>query len=130
MLDSTFHNTQKRNFRKDPFESIDRGVQELVKIGVERGRSEKTTLKISVCGEHGGDPNRLPFSTQNILTLFPVHPFECQQRDWQQQNSITRRSVKIMLSLHFVSFEMRITPLIRTFCIGFFFSSRQKLHLD
>ena len=44
-------------FTVDPFVSIDsRGVGELVRIGVERGRAAKPGLKIGICGEHGGDP--------------------------------------------------------------------------
>ncbi len=41
----------------NPFASVDaEGVGELVKMGVERGRSTKPQLKTGVCGEHGGDP--------------------------------------------------------------------------
>ena len=46
----------------DPFHSIDaEGVGELVRIGVERGRSVKHRLAIGVCGEHGGDPISIGF---------------------------------------------------------------------
>jgi pyruvate,orthophosphate dikinase len=46
----------------DPFHSIDaEGVGELVRIGVERGRSVKHRLAIGVCGEHGGDPASIGF---------------------------------------------------------------------
>ena len=46
----------------DPFVSIDQaGVGELVKIGVERGRSAKPDLKTGICGEHGGDPRSIGF---------------------------------------------------------------------
>src|SRR6202035_959270 len=46
----------------DPFVSIDReGVGELVKIGVERGRSTRPKLKVGICGEHGGDPASVAF---------------------------------------------------------------------
>jgi pyruvate,orthophosphate dikinase len=31
-------------------------VGELMRIGVERGRSAKPGLKLGICGEHGGDP--------------------------------------------------------------------------
>jgi pyruvate, orthophosphate dikinase len=41
----------------NPFETIDPdGVGELVRLAVERGRATRPTLKIGVCGEHGGDP--------------------------------------------------------------------------
>ncbi len=41
----------------NPFKTLDpEGVAELVEMGVERGRSTKSSLKVGVCGEHGGDP--------------------------------------------------------------------------
>ena len=41
----------------NPFASVDvDGVGELVRMGVEKGRSTKPGLKTGVCGEHGGDP--------------------------------------------------------------------------
>jgi len=41
----------------NPFASIDPdGVSEMVRIGVDKGRSTKAGLKCGVCGEHGGDP--------------------------------------------------------------------------
>jgi pyruvate,orthophosphate dikinase len=49
-------------FDTDPFVSIDQdGVGELVRIGVERGRSAKPKLKLGICGEHGGDPSSVEF---------------------------------------------------------------------
>jgi pyruvate,orthophosphate dikinase len=43
--------------RANPFETIDQtGVGELVAMAAERGRAVKPTLKLGVCGEHGGDP--------------------------------------------------------------------------
>ncbi len=46
--------------KRNPFETIDKGgVGELVKIGAERGRSVKKSLKLGVCGEHGGDPESI-----------------------------------------------------------------------
>ncbi len=49
-------------YEKDPFVTLDiEGVGELVKLGVERGRSVKSDLKIGICGEHGGDPASIAF---------------------------------------------------------------------
>ena len=46
--------------KRNPFDTIDQtGVGELVRMGVERGRSTKPDLKIGVCGEHGGDPESI-----------------------------------------------------------------------
>ena len=47
---------------QDPFVRLDRsGVGELVRIGVGKGREEKTKLKVGICGEHGGDPESVEF---------------------------------------------------------------------
>ncbi|MFI5288066.1 MAG: putative PEP-binding protein, partial [Polyangia bacterium] len=44
----------------DPFVAIDRdGVGQLIKIGVDKGRSQKPKLKIGICGEHGGEPSSI-----------------------------------------------------------------------
>jgi pyruvate,orthophosphate dikinase len=47
---------------QDPFVTIDQeGVGELMRIGLERGRAVKPTLKAGVCGEHGGEPKSVEF---------------------------------------------------------------------
>jgi pyruvate,orthophosphate dikinase len=47
---------------KDPFQVIDfAGVGGLMQIGVEKGRSTKSDLKIGICGEHGGEPDSVKF---------------------------------------------------------------------
>jgi pyruvate, orthophosphate dikinase len=46
----------------NPFETLDQGgVGELMRIAVERGRSAKETIKLGICGEHGGDPKSVAF---------------------------------------------------------------------
>jgi len=43
--------------KQDPFISLDpKGVAELVRIAVERGRAKNPHLHLGICGEHGGDP--------------------------------------------------------------------------
>jgi pyruvate,orthophosphate dikinase len=45
---------------RNPFETVDEGgVGELVKLGTQRGRATKPSLKVGVCGEHGGDPESI-----------------------------------------------------------------------
>ncbi len=47
---------------KDPFMTIDvKGVGQLVKIAVEKGKSTNSNLKLGICGEHGGDPESIDF---------------------------------------------------------------------
>ena len=46
----------------NPFETIDvKGVGELIKIAVEKGKSANPDLEIGICGEHGGDPASVEF---------------------------------------------------------------------
>jgi pyruvate,orthophosphate dikinase len=60
----------------DPFVSIDRdGVGELVKIGVERGRTVRKKLKVGICGEHGGDPASVTFCHEVGLDYVSCSPF-------------------------------------------------------
>jgi pyruvate,orthophosphate dikinase len=35
--------------------------RELLKIAVERGKKSRPSLKIGICGEHGGDPKSIKF---------------------------------------------------------------------
>jgi pyruvate,orthophosphate dikinase len=52
----------RRILERDPFASLDTaGVGQLVAMGTERGRATKATLKVGVCGEHGGDPSSIHF---------------------------------------------------------------------
>jgi len=60
----------------DPFQSIDqKGVGELVKIAVQKGRSQKPELKIGICGEHGGDPESIAFFHTAGLNYVSCSPF-------------------------------------------------------
>jgi pyruvate, orthophosphate dikinase len=61
---------------KDPFVSIDvEGVGEMVRIGVEKGRSAKNHLKLGICGEHGGDPASIAFCEHVGLDYVSCSPF-------------------------------------------------------
>jgi len=63
-------------FYKDPFISIDeRGVGELIKIAVERGRAQKKYLKLGICGEHGGDPASIEFCENVKLNYVSCSPY-------------------------------------------------------
>ena len=60
----------------DPFISVDRdGVGELVKIGVARGRKTRPSLKVGICGEHGGDPASVVFCHQIGLDYVSCSPY-------------------------------------------------------
>ena len=51
-----------------------RGVGELVRIGVERGREDEQ-LKVGICGEHGGDPASVAFCNEIALDYVSCSPF-------------------------------------------------------
>ncbi len=60
----------------DPFVSVDReGVGELVRIGVTRGRKTRPSLKVGICGEHGGDPASVAFCHQLGLDYVSCSPY-------------------------------------------------------
>ncbi len=45
---------------KNPFATIDaKGVGELMRIAVEKGRGARSDLEAGICGEHGGDPESI-----------------------------------------------------------------------
>ncbi len=63
-------------YEKDPFQVLDRGgVGQLVKMGVEKGRSVKPKLKVGICGEHGGDPNSVEFCHMAGLNYVSCSPY-------------------------------------------------------
>ena len=60
----------------DPFQSLDQsGVGQLVEMGVEKGRSQNSDLKIGICGEHGGDPASIDFCHRTGLDYVSCSPF-------------------------------------------------------
>jgi len=66
----------KKILPDDPFLTIDQeGIGQLVKYGVERGRSVKPKLKIGICGEHGGEPASVQFFFDLGLDYVSCSPF-------------------------------------------------------
>ena len=67
---------ENKIFNKDPFICIDeRGVGELIKIATERGRMQKKSLKLGICGEHGGDPASIEFCERAKLNYVSCSPY-------------------------------------------------------
>jgi pyruvate,orthophosphate dikinase len=67
---------EKKILRDDPFATIDQeGVGELIKIGIERGRSVRPNLKVGICGEHGGDPESVKFCAKAGMNYVSCSPF-------------------------------------------------------
>jgi len=60
----------------DPFVSIDRrGVGEVMRIGVEKGRKANPKLEVGICGEHGGDPSSVEFCHMLGLDYVSCSPY-------------------------------------------------------
>ena len=56
--------------KQDPFATIDQeGVGQLIKMAIERGRKTRPTIKVGICGEHGGEPSSVEFCAQVGLEL-------------------------------------------------------------
>lgn len=61
---------------KNPFQVLDqKGVGQLVKIGVEKGRSTRADLKVGICGEHGGEPTSVKFCHDVGLNYVSCSPY-------------------------------------------------------
>ncbi len=60
----------------DPFVSIDqKGVGQIVAMGVQKGRETRADLKIGICGEHGGDPESVIFCHKIGLDYVSCSPY-------------------------------------------------------
>jgi len=67
---------EKKIFPDDPFQTLDQeGVGQLLKIGVQHGRSTRPDLKIGICGEHGGDPESVIFCHKVGLNYVSCSPY-------------------------------------------------------
>ncbi len=61
---------------RDPFVTIDvEGVGELIRIATTRGRQTRNSLKLGICGEHGGDPDSIRFCHDTGLDYVSCSPF-------------------------------------------------------
>ncbi len=62
--------------KTDPFEVLDQeGVGQLVEMGVKKGRSTKSELKVGICGEHGGEPSSVKFCARLGMNYVSCSPF-------------------------------------------------------
>jgi pyruvate,orthophosphate dikinase len=63
-------------FAEDPFQVLDEpGVGRLVRIAVEDGRRARASLKVGICGEHGGEPRSIRFCHRSGLNYVSCSPF-------------------------------------------------------
>jgi pyruvate, orthophosphate dikinase len=67
---------EKKILERDPFQSLDTtGVGQLVQMACEKGRATRPTLKLGVCGEHGGDPSSIHFFQKVGLNYVSMSPY-------------------------------------------------------
>jgi pyruvate,orthophosphate dikinase len=77
-----FMNTyvQQGVFPEDPFHILDvDGVGELLLIGAARGRATRADLTLSICGEHGGNPESIAFCRKAGFDYVSCSPYRVPQ---------------------------------------------------
>lgn len=73
-----FMNTyvQQGVFPEDPFHILDvDGVGELLLMGADRGRATRADLTLSICGEHGGNPESIAFCRKAGFDYVSCSPY-------------------------------------------------------
>ncbi|GAB1404983.1 pyruvate, phosphate dikinase [Lentimicrobium sp.] len=67
---------EKGILKHDPFQVLDQeGVGQLVRMGIERGRSTNPNLKVGICGEHGGEPSSVEFCYSVGMNYVSCSPY-------------------------------------------------------
>ncbi len=67
---------EKHILKFDPFQQLDRkGVVHLIEIGTRLGRQTKPSLKVGICGEHGGNPTSIGYCEEVGLDYVSCSPF-------------------------------------------------------
>ncbi len=67
---------QQGVFPEDPFHVLDTdGVGELLQLGAERGRKARPGITLSLCGEHGGNPESIAFCRAAGFDYVSCSPF-------------------------------------------------------
>lgn len=67
---------QQGVFPEDPFHTLDRdGVGELLLMGAGRARQSRPDITISICGEHGGDPDSIAFCRRAGFDYVSCSPY-------------------------------------------------------
>jgi pyruvate,orthophosphate dikinase len=67
---------EKGILKQDPFQVLDEeGVGQFVQAGTRLGRMVNPTLKVGICGEHGGDPSSITFAYDTGLDYVSCSPF-------------------------------------------------------
>ena len=66
----------KKILSVDPFQVLDqRGVGQLIRMAVDKGRQSRPDLPCGICGEHGGEPSSVKFCHRVGLNYVSCSPF-------------------------------------------------------
>ena len=67
---------EKKILKADPFQVLDqKGVGQLIKMAVEKGRAVRPGMRTGICGEHGGEPSSVKFCAKLGLNYASCSPF-------------------------------------------------------
>ncbi|MCI5580553.1 MAG: pyruvate, phosphate dikinase [Phocaeicola plebeius] len=67
---------EKKILKVDPFQVLDqKGVGQLIKMAVEKGRAVRPGMRTGICGEHGGEPTSVKFCARIGLDYASCSPF-------------------------------------------------------
>lgn len=67
---------EKKILKVDPFQVLDqKGVGQLIKTAVEKGRSIRPGMRTGICGEHGGEPSSVKFCAKVGMNYASCSPF-------------------------------------------------------
>ena len=66
----------KKILKVDPFQVLDqKGVGQLIKMAVKKGRAVRPDLRCGICGEHGGEPSSVKFCAKIGMNYASCSPF-------------------------------------------------------
>ncbi|MBK5211194.1 MAG: pyruvate, phosphate dikinase [Coriobacteriia bacterium] len=66
---------ERKILDRNPFETLDDGVAQLVAIACEKGRKANPAIHLGICGEHGGDPESIHKCQKAGLTYVSCSPY-------------------------------------------------------
>jgi pyruvate,orthophosphate dikinase len=67
---------EKGIINQNPFQTLDnKGVAELMKIAIKKGRKIRKDLEVGICGEHGGDPESIEICHNLEITYVSCSPY-------------------------------------------------------
>ncbi len=86
---------EKKILSENPFAVLDqRGVGELIRIGIERGRKARPGLEVGICGEHGGEPSSVEFCHRVGMDYVSCSPFRVPIARLSAAQAVLKEGVK------------------------------------